>query len=172
MPLRRSRIGQLRTSRNPAAVKSRSKASVSLIRSDRIRAKLVASTKEYSRSSWRRNQRRAAVSRSGDTTRSRSRGERSMESRKSTAERCPARRRRKVPVSPRTWLLVRRGSAACLARSVRASPCELSRRFRSATQNDVSTNITDKRCRQSRPARSRQHRPSGQSDPPRAAGAA
>jgi len=47
---------------NPEAAKSPSKASASRIRSLRITAKLVASTKEYSRSSWRRSHRRASSS--------------------------------------------------------------------------------------------------------------
>ena len=51
-----------RTSTKPAALKSPSKASASRMRRRRMTAKLVASTKEYSRSSWRRSQRHASAS--------------------------------------------------------------------------------------------------------------
>lgn len=47
----RSQTGQARSSRKPVAVKSPSKARASRIRKDLMRAKLVASTNEYSRSS-------------------------------------------------------------------------------------------------------------------------
>ena len=50
------------TSTNPAALKSPSKANASRIRRRRITAKLVASTKEYSRSARARSQRQASVS--------------------------------------------------------------------------------------------------------------
>jgi hypothetical protein len=51
-----------RTSTNPASLKSPSKASASRIRLRRITAKLVASTKEYSRSGRPRSQRQASAS--------------------------------------------------------------------------------------------------------------
>ena len=55
---------QSRNSTKPAALKAPSNARASRILRARITAKLVASTKEYSRSSWRRSHRRASDSRS------------------------------------------------------------------------------------------------------------
>jgi hypothetical protein len=58
---------------------------------ERIRAKLVASTNEYSRSSWRRSQRSASASSFSETKAMFSR-ERSSRSRKATAVRWSRRR--------------------------------------------------------------------------------
>ena len=95
-----------RSSVNPAAEKSPSKAKASVVRSSRIVAKLVASTHENSLSSLRRSHCSAALSAGSEIRMISTRGEALTVSRNLTAAVWPARRRRNVQVSPRTSLVV------------------------------------------------------------------
>ena len=105
---------------------------------------LTASTSEYARSSCRRNRREAAFPASGPAWTIAILGDRSNESRKPTAEACPARPRKNVQASPTTQLLQTSrpwpSSQSCFA----SAWCE-SRGTSSAIQKLVSTNLTIRR---------------------------
>src|SRR6266566_6978740 len=131
-----------RTSTNPAALKSPSNARASRIRRRRITAKLVASTKEYSRSPRARSQRQASVSVASSTCTTSASGSALNLSRKPTAAECPERLRRRVHVSPTTWFVVTTRPTPRATRA-RACSCRESRRSCRPNQKLVSANFID-----------------------------